>query len=75
MQNFVHVNDRLAVGSASTSSPGSPGKFIIGRADTSRVFITDGGRIGIGTTSLRTNNEDEDTDEQFSIVALDKLLD
>ena len=69
---FVHVNDILAVGSASTSSPGSEGKFIIGGADTSRIFITDDGSIGIGTTSLRTNNEDPDTDEQFSIVALDK---
>ena len=72
--NFVHVEDRLAVGSASTSNSlaVSPGKFIIGPADTSRVFITDGGRIGIGTISLRTNNEDENTEEQFSIVALDK---
>ena len=69
---FVHVNDILAVGSASTSSPGSEGKFIIGGADTSRIFITDDGFIGIGTTSLRTNNEDPDTDEQFSIVALDQ---
>ena len=72
--NFVHVEDRLAVGSASTSDSlaVSPGKFVIGPADTSRVFITDGGRIGIGTISLRTNNEDENTEEQFSIVALDK---
>ena len=70
--NFVHVNDVLAVGSASTSSPGGEGKFIIGGADTSRIFITDDGSIGIGTTSLRTNNEDPDTDEQFSIVALDQ---
>ena len=70
--NFVHVNDVLAVGSASTSSPGSEGKFIIGGADTSRIFITDDGSIGIGTTSLRTNNEDPDTDEQFNIVALDQ---
>ena len=72
--NFLHVEDRLAVGSASTSDSlaVSPGKFVIGPADTSRVFITDGGRIGIGTISLRTNNEDENTEEQFSIVALDK---
>ena len=68
---FVHVEDRLAVGSASTSSPGSPGRFVIGDTD-SRVFITNGGSIGIGTTSLRTNNDDADTDEQFSIVALDQ---
>ena len=72
--NFVHVEDRLAVGSASTSDSlvVSPGKFVIGPADTSRVFVTDGGRIGIGTISLRTNNEDENTEEQFSILALDK---
>ena len=72
--NFVHVEDRLAVGSASTSDSlvVSPGKFVIGPADTSRVFITDGGRIGIGTISLRTDNEDPNTEEQFSIVALDK---
>ena len=72
--NFVHVEDRLAVGSASTSDSlaVSPGKFVIGPADTSRVFVTDGGRIGIGTISLRTDNEDPNTEEQFSIVALDK---
>ena len=67
---FVHV-ERLAVGSASTSSPVSPGRFIIGDTD-SRVFITNGGQIGIGTTSLRTNPEDSDTDEQFSIIGLDQ---
>ena len=67
---FVHV-ERLAVGSASTSSPVSPGRFIIGDTD-SRVFITNGGQIGIGTTSLRTNPEDSDTDEEFSIIGLDQ---
>ena len=67
---FAHI-ERLAVGSASTSSPGSPGRFTIGDTD-SRVFITNGGSIGIGTTSLRTNPEDADTDEQFTIVALDQ---
>ncbi len=67
---FVHV-ERLAVGSASTSSPVSPGRFIIGDTD-SRVFITNGGQIGIGTTSLRTNPDDADTDEQFTILALDQ---
>ena len=67
---FAHV-ERLAVGSASTSSPGSPGRFTIGDTD-SRVFITNGGSIGIGTTSLRTNPDDADTDEQFTILALDQ---
>ena len=67
---FVHV-ERLAVGSASTSSPVSPGRFIIGDTD-SRVFITNGAQIGIGTTSLRTNPDDADTDEQFSIIGLDQ---
>jgi len=67
---FAHI-ERLAVGSASTSSPGSPGRFTIGDTD-SRVFITNGGSIGIGTTSLRTNPDDADTDEQFTILALDQ---
>ena len=69
---FVHVNEVLAVGSASTSSPGSnEGKFIISSGDDT-VFITDGGAIGIGTTSMRTNNDDPDTNEQFTIIGLDR---
>ena len=69
--DFVKVSDVLAVGSASTSNPVSPGRLIIGDTE-DRVFITNSGRIGIGTISLRTNPDDADTDEQFTIVALDR---
>jgi len=69
--NFIHVKEVLAVGSASTSAPGSSGRFIVGDTD-DRVFITNGGKIGIGTTTTRTNPDDADTDEQFTIVALDQ---
>ena len=70
--NFVHVGNRLAVGSASTSSLEiNEGKFIISSGDDT-VFITDGGAIGIGTTSLRTNPDDADTNEQFTIIGLDR---
>lgn len=69
--DFVKVSDVLAVGSASTSNPVSPGRLIIGNTE-DRVFITNSGKIGIGTTSLRTNPDDADTDEQFTIVALDR---
>ena len=69
--NFTHVKNVLAVGSASTSAPGSSGRFIVGDTD-SRVFITNGGQIGIGTTNMRTNPDDADTDEQFTIVALNQ---
>ena len=70
--NFVHVGNRLAVGSASTSSIEiNEGKFIISSGDDT-VFITDGGAIGIGTTSMRTNPDDADTNEQFTIIGLDR---
>ena len=69
--DYVKVSDVLAVGSASTSNPVSPGRLIIGDIE-DRVFITNSGRIGIGTISLRTNPDDSDTDEQFTIVALDR---
>ena len=68
---FIHVQEILAVGSASTSNPISSGKLIIGDSD-DRVFVTNGGQIGIGTISLRTNPDNSDTDEQFTIVALDR---
>ena len=69
--DFVKVSQVLAVGSASTSNPVSSGRLIIGDTD-NRVFITDSGKIGIGTTSLRTNPDDDNTDAQFTIVALDR---
>ena len=70
--DIVSVSTLLAVGSASTTTTGSSeGAFIIGDA-TSRIFITDGGVIGIGTTSSQTNPDDINTLGLFNIFALDQ---
>lgn len=70
--DIVSVSTLLAVGSASTTTTGSSeGAFIIGDA-TSRIFITDEGVIGIGTTSSQTNPDDIFTLGLFNIFALDQ---
>jgi hypothetical protein len=70
--DIVSVSTLLAVGSASTTTTGSTeGAFIIGDA-TSRIFITDEGVIGIGTTSSQTNPDDISTLGLFNIFALDQ---
>ena len=70
--DIVSVSTLLAVGSASTTNTGSAeGAFIIGDA-TSRIFITDEGLIGIGTTSSQTNPDDIFTFGLFNIFAVDQ---
>ena len=70
--DIVSVSTLLAVGSASTTNTGSSeGAFIIGDA-TNRIFITDEGIIGIGTTSSQTNPDDIFTFGLFNIFAVDQ---
>ena len=68
---FVHISEKLAVGSASTSTIDNPGRLIIGDTN-STVFVTNGGSIGIGTTTPRIDGDDPDSDERFTIIALNQ---
>ena len=67
----VSVTDKLAVGSASITNPGGEGLIIINDTD-SRIFISSGGVIGIGTTTQKTDPDDDNTFLEFNVVALDQ---
>lgn len=67
----VSVTNKLAVGSASITNPGGEGLIIINDTD-SRIFISSGGVIGIGTTTQKTDPDDDNTFLEFNVVALDQ---